>query len=184
MKKILLCIGLAAFFISCQDNNAKTATTVKDSTGNNMSSSTAPADLPFTASYTSNWNDNVSDADLKTVMMTYKDWENNNMAGLGSALADSVELDMSNGDHFKKTKAEVMNMWSKFRDSLSSVKVNMETWHKMYTPDKKDSYIVTWYIETDTYKTGKVDSAYYHDINQLKDGKIVWYSQYRRAKKS
>jgi hypothetical protein len=50
----------------------------------------------------------------------------------------------------------------------------------MYSTDKKDGYIVTWYKEYDTYKNGKVDSAAFHDINQLKDGKIVWYSQYRR----
>jgi hypothetical protein len=53
----------------------------------------------------------------------------------------------------------------------------------MYEPDKKEGYVVAWYKETDTYKNGKVDSAYYHDINQVKDGKIVWYAQYKRPAK-
>ena len=74
-------------------------------------------------------------------------------------------------------------MFTTYRDSLSSVTIDMQGWQKMYATDKKDGYIVTWYDETDTYKTGKVDSASYHDINQVKDGKIVWYSQYKRPKK-
>ena len=74
-------------------------------------------------------------------------------------------------------------MFTTYRDSLSSVTIDMQDWQKMYATDKKNGYIVTWYDETDTYKTGKVDSASYHDINQVKDGKIVWYAQYRRPKK-
>jgi hypothetical protein len=42
--------------------------------------------------------------------------------------------------------------------------------------------VATWYIERDKYKNGKVDSAYYHDINVLKNGKIVVYSAYRKPK--
>ena len=37
--------------------------------------------------------------------------------------------------------------------------------------------------ENDTYKTRKVDSASYHDINLMKNGKIVWFSQYKRPMK-
>jgi len=33
---------------------------------------------------------------------------------------------------------------------------------------------------TETYKDGRVDSAYWHDVNMVKNGKIVWYSQYKR----
>ena len=46
----------------------------------------------------------------------------------------------------------------------------------------KDSmdYINTWYKEIDTYKTGRIDSANYSDINQVKNGKITWYSSYKQ----
>jgi ketosteroid isomerase-like protein len=181
MKHLIFCFGLAFFLFSCKDNETKTkgmATTTTDSTV------TQPAaDLPFKASYSSQWNNDVSDADLRMVLTTYRDWENNNMSGLLKSMGDSVELDMSSGEHSKKTNAELMKMWSVYRDSLSSVKINMEAWNKMHSVDKKDNYIVTWYEETDTYKNGKVDSASYHDINQVKDGKIIWYSQFKRIKK-
>jgi ketosteroid isomerase-like protein len=178
MKQMIFCCSLALIFFACKNNESKTKgmATTTDSTSKTV------ADLPYTAAYSSQWNTDVSDKDLKMVLMSYKDWENNNMQGLGNAMADSVEVDMSGGEHFKKTNADLMKMWAGHRDSLSSVKINMEAWNKMYSTDKKDSYIVTWYEETDTYKNGKVDSASYHDINQVKDGKIIWYSQFKRPK--
>ncbi|MCU7551672.1 nuclear transport factor 2 family protein [Chitinophagaceae bacterium LB-8] len=180
MKKILSLICLAAFFASCNSGEPKTE---MNSTEHSTASDKAPADLPYTASYSSSWSTNVSDADLKMVLMTYKDWASGNMDNLGNSMADTVAWDMASGDHMKLSKAELMKMWKTYRDSLNSVSIDMEGWQKMYATDKKEGYIVTWYKETDTYKTGKVDSAYYHDINQVKDGKIVWYSQYKRPAK-
>ena len=116
-------------------------------------------------------------------MQSYKDWETGNMPGLGSAIGDSVEVDFSNGNHFKGTNANLLKIWSTLRDSLSSVAIEMEAWHKMYEPVKKESYVVTWYKETDTYKMGMVDSGWYHDINQVKNGKITYYRQYKRPAK-
>ncbi len=67
--------------------------------------------------------------------------------------------------------------------SLSSIALDMQAWQKMYSTDKKDGIVVTWYKETDTYKNGKVDSGYYHDINVVKNGKIDYLGQYKRAPK-
>jgi len=178
MKKILLCFACGIFLLSCnsdKENTAATATT--DSTAKST------VDMPYTASYSSNFTTDISDADLKMVLMTYKDWENNNMSGLEAGLADTVLVYFSTGDTVLLPKAGIIKLFTTFRDSLSSVKIDMGGWHKMYAPDKKDAFIVTWYDETDTYKNGKVDSASYHDINQIKDGKIIWYAQYKRPKK-
>ncbi len=76
-----------------------------------------------------------------------------------------------------------MKMWKTYRDSLSSVRIVMDAWQKMYATDKKMGFVVTWYNEYDTYKNGKVDSAAYHDINLVKDGKIVALEQYKRPLK-
>lgn len=181
MKKMIFCCGLAVLLFACKNNETKVKSAA--TTDSTATTTKQTVDLPYTADYSANWNSDVSDADLKMVLTTYKDWENNNMSGLGKAMADTVVVDMATGDHLKKTNADLMKMWTNFRDSLSSVKIKMDTWNKMYAPDKKEGYIVTWYDETDTYKSGKVDSASYHDINQVKDGKIVWYAQYKRPKK-
>ena len=178
MKKFLFYLSFGAFLLSCNDDKVKTAST---------SAGTAPekstVELPYMASYSSSWSADVSDADLKTVLTSYKDWADANMNGLESGMADTVTVDMSSGDHMKLSKAGLMKMWTTYRDSLSSVKIDMQGWQKMYATDKKETYIVTWYDETDTYKNGKVDAGSYHDINQLKDGKLVYYAQYKRPKK-
>ena len=181
MKKLLLCFCLGAFLLSCNSDKDKEKTESTATTESTAVKSTV--DLPYTASYSSSFTADVSDADLKTVLMTYKDWADGNVSGLAKAMGDTVTIDMSSGDHLTKTNADLMKMWSTFRDSLSSVKIDMAGWQKMYSTDKKTSFIVTWYDETDTYKSGKADSASYHDINQLKDGKIIWYAQYKRPKK-
>ena len=181
MKKILLCLCLGSFLLSC--NNSKEKATTSDGTDTTAKVDKPTVDLPYTASYSSSWSTDVSDADLKTVLMTYKDWADGNITNLSNGMADTVTVEMSSGDHFVKSNADLMKMWSTYRDSLSSVVIDMGGWHKMYSTDKKEGYIVTWYKETDTYKTGKVDSAEYHDINQLKNGKISWYSQYKRPLK-
>ncbi|MES1215913.1 MAG: hypothetical protein ABUT20_10375 [Bacteroidota bacterium] len=182
MKKIVLCFSFAALLLSCNnDKDDKTAASTSDTTA--MSAPMSMASMPYTASYSCNWSENISDADLKTVLTTYKDWADGNISNLGAAMADSVWVDYSSGGHFSGTNAELMKVWSTYRDSLSSVTIDMQAWRKMYSTDKKEGSVVTWYKEIDTYKTGKVDSAYYSDINMLKDGKISWYSSYKRPAK-
>ncbi len=178
MKKILLCFFCGTVLLSCNNDKVESAATA---TADSTAKSTV--DLPYTASYSSSWSTDVSDADLKMVLMTYKDWADGNISGLANSISDTLAVDMSSGEHMRKPKADIMKMWSTYRDSLSSVKIDMAGWQKMYSTDKKEGYIVTWYDETDTYKNGKVDSASYHDINQVKNGKITWYSQYKRPKK-
>jgi ketosteroid isomerase-like protein len=181
MKKILLCFCFGTFLLSCNSDKEKTETPA--AADKPAETTAAPTDLPYKASYSSSWTTDVPDADLKTALMSYKYWADANMSGLESTLADSVWVDFAGGDHFGGTKADLMKKWATYRDSLSSVSIDMEGWQKMYATDKKDGFIVTWYKEIDTYKSGKADSAYYHDINQMKNGKIVWYSQYKRPAK-
>jgi ketosteroid isomerase-like protein len=176
MRKIFLCFCLSGVLLSCTDDKKETPAAKEDDGGISVA-------LPYTASYSSSWSTAVSDADLKSVLMTYKDWADGNMTGLSDGMADSVEVDMSSGYHFKKSNADLMKMWSTYRDSLSSVYIDMEAWQKMYSTDKNEGHVVTWYKEIDTYKDGRVDSAYYHDINRVKDGKITWYAQYKRPAK-
>jgi hypothetical protein len=166
------------FLFSCNNSKTESASTSADTTAK-----TTMTDLPYTASYSSNFTDNVSDADLKMVLMTYKDWADGNLSNLANSIGDSIQVDFNTGDHFNGVKADLMKIWTKLRDSLSSVTIDMQGWKKLYEPDKKNAFILAWYKEIDTYKTGKVDSGYYHDINGIKDGKLNFYSQYKRPAK-
>lgn len=166
--------------MSCGNDAGEKESSAADTTN---VASTAPADLPYKASYSSNFSTDVSDADLKMVMMSYQDWASGNMSGLSNAMADTVIVDMTSGERLTASNADLMKRWGTYRDSLSSVTIDMQAWQKMYAADKKEAHVVTWYKEIDTYKSGKVDSAYYHDINRVENGKITWYSQYKRPAK-
>src|SRR5688572_3584703 len=168
MKKIFLCFGSALFLLSCNNDKEKAGTETKTDTVAEKST----VEMPYKASYSSNFTTDVSDADLKMVLNTYKDWSAGNMTGLASVMSDSVNYDASDGSSMHLSKADLVKLWTTYRDSLSSVSIDMYAWQKMYAPDKKEGHVVTWYKEIDTYKNGKVDSATYHDINGLKDGKI------------
>jgi hypothetical protein len=180
MKKSFLYLCCLTILWAC--NNSKTDTTTADTAASDSMAKT-PVDLPYTASYSSDFNNDVSDADLKMVMVSYKDWADGNMANVAKAYSDTLEWDRPSGEHYRLPNAGIMKMWTDYRDSLSSVTIDMQGWKKMYSVDKKMAWIAAWYKEIDTYKSGKVDSGYYHDLNLVKDGKITYLEQYKRAAK-
>jgi hypothetical protein len=117
------------------------------------------------------------------VLVSYKDFADGNVSKSADVFADTIEWHNWDGLDKKFSRADMIKMGTSFRDSLSSLNYEMIAWHKMYSTDKKQGFIVTWYKETDTYKTGKVDSADYHDINAVTNGKIVGLYTYKQALK-
>jgi hypothetical protein len=171
MKKILILFGISLFLISCTDSAEDKDVLVK---------SDAPVALPYTAAYASDFTDDVSDNDLLAVLNSYKYWETGDMTMLAETLGDSVTFFSWDGFKFSGTKGELMDRWSKSRDSLSSVQITVDAWRKSHSKEKDADFIGIWYKEITTTKTGKVDSAYYQDDNLVKDGKIIWYSQHKQ----
>jgi len=194
MKKTLLSFFVMAFLVSCNskkddkaaatDTDKSTTTTTTTTTTGTMATDKPALDLPYTAGYSGNWNMDVSDSDLKMVLMTYKLWSDGRIPELVSSMSDTTTIDMASGKHLVMSRSDLAGMWSKYRDSLSTIKINMQGWTKIHSTDKNGSFILTWYDEYDTYKDGRVDSATFHDINEVKNGKITWYSTYKRPLKA
>lgn len=181
MKKFLFILCPAAFLLSC--NNAADKTVPAGDSIKAAGEAKPAVELPYKALYSSSFSTDVSDEDLKTVLTSYKDWADGNVKAVTDVIGDTLVFDSWDGASKTLPRAEVFKEWSAFRDSLSNVKIEMEAWHKMYSTDKKQGFIVTWYNEYDTYKNGKVDSAQWHDINEVKNGKIVYYRQYKKPLK-
>lgn len=172
MKKYILIFFSSAFaIVSCQNKEAaKTATT-------------SSIQLPYTASYTTDFTNNVSDSDLLVALNSYKYWESGDMNSLRSTMGDSMSVNAADGFKFSGLTDSLMKAWMTMRDSLSSVKITMDVWLKNHSVKDGQDYINVWYKEIDTYKTGKVDSASYEDDNGVKDGKIIWYSSHKQILK-
>src|SRR3982750_2400198 len=99
MKKILLLMSFTPFLWSCNTNKDKLAITGTTDNGTK--------DLPYKASYSSNFSTDVSDADLKTVLISYKDWADGNMSNVAREYGDSLEWDRPNGEHYKLPNADI-----------------------------------------------------------------------------
>ncbi len=177
MKRLMFFFAVTIFFNAC--NNGKNENASNEKTDSSASS----VSLPYTASYSSQFNDNVSDSDVLVVMNSYKYWESGDMKLEAGTYADSITFHSFDGLKFVGTNAAAMELFSKHRDSISTVKIEMTAWVKSHSLDKKSDFVNVWYKETDTYKTGKIDSANYEDINAIYKGKIGFYSQYRQSLK-
>ncbi len=174
MKRLLFpLIACAIIITACNEKASSPA----------ASSTSSTIKLPYEAGYTSNFTNNVSDSNLLLVLNTYKYWEAADMVSMRTTMGDSMSVEGATGFIFNGRTDSLIGMWKKSRDSLSSVKVSMEVWTKNHSVKDSMDYIITWYKEIDTYATGRIDSAKYSDINGIRNGKVVYFSQYKQALK-
>ena len=134
MKHVFLVASIIGLMLAC---NNETETPTDAATA--PAATTTPTDLPYTATYSSSWDTNVSDADLKTVLMSYKHWADGNIDALMNTMGDSTWVDMSDGVSANYSNADLRKRWASSRDSLSSVEIQMDAWHKMRSEKQKDS---------------------------------------------
>ena len=175
MKKYFLIILVsAALFVACDNKDTKTKTD---------KSTTSSIKLPYEASYSTDFTNDVPDSSLLLALNTYKYWEAGDMKGLRSTMGDSMYVNGADGMKFRGLTDSLIPIWTKARDSISSVKITMDVWLKSHSVKDSIDYINTWYKEIDTYKSGRVDSANYEDDNGFKNGKIIWYSSHKQILK-
>ena len=182
MKRIIFILSITLFFIACNSASTPPAEAAADTTKVAEVPAAPAVTMPYTPVYAT-LTDDVSDADLLTVLNSYKYWENGDMASVRSTLGDSVAFHSWNGWEFNGTGDSLLTYWKLSRDSLSSVKITMGAWRKQHSPEKNEDWVSVWYDEVDKYKTGKVDSASYQDDNLVVKGKIRYYSQHKQYQK-
>lgn len=175
MKKLLF-FAIPAFtgilaLASC-NKGTKAADTSKDS-----------VTMPYKAMYSSSFSIPDTPKLVQSVLMSYKDWENNNLKNAAAYFADTVSMISSSGTHYKMTRDSMVKVSQKVRDSLVSSKIEMAGFMPVHANDKKEDWVLTWYKQTDTYKNGKADSAEYHDLNHIKNGKIDFVETYKQELK-
>ena len=171
MKKIVYLFTAVALFASCK-NGVKTTESKTDS-----------VTMPYKASYSSSFVISDSTKNVQAVLQSLKDWEDNKLSNAPAYFADTVAMDFSSGYSFKMTRDSMVKTFQKVRDSLISSKIDVLVYTNLHSTDKNDDWVNVWYKQTDTYKTGKVDSAFYEDDNQLVNGKIIYIDNKRRVLK-
>lgn len=181
MKKLWAIFAIVALATACNEEKKETPEAEKAALASTDTASAASTvKLPYTATYSSNFNDKVADEDVLTVLNSYKYWESGDIASLEGTLADSVYFTGADATIYSGPKAGLLDIWKKRRESMSSVSIEISAWVKSHSIDKDGDFVNVWYKEIDTYKNGKVDSANFEDINALGKGKIAWFAQYRQ----
>jgi hypothetical protein len=174
MKKLLylvIPVGIGmALLTSCKSGSTTASTDAKkDSVA-----------MPYKATYTTTWALSDSSKYVQSVLQSLKDWEDNKLSNGRSYFGDTVIFLHSSGAKLGGKRDTLLKEFQKVRDSLSNVKIDVLTWVNTHSMDNKTDWVNVWYKETDTYKTGKVDSAFYNDANMIKNGKIVFILDQRR----
>ena len=173
MKKYISIIFLIAVYAAACNTKSDTKAT----------STASSIKLPYEATYTTEFTNDVPDSSLLLALNSYKYWENNDMKGLRSTMGDSIYVNAADGLIFKGKADSMIKIWTGIRDSMTSVKITMDVWLKNHSVKDSTDYINTWYKEIDTYKSGRIDSAYYEDDNGFKNGKIIFYSSHKQVLK-
>jgi hypothetical protein len=174
MKKLLylaIPVGIGIILLaSCKSGSTTASTdTKKDSVA-----------MPYKATYTTAWTISDSSKYVQEALQSMKDWEDNKLSNGSAYYGDTLTFLHWSGFKISAKRDSVLKVFQKVRDSLSSVKIEVTTWVNTHSTENKSDWVNVWYKETDTYKTGKVDSAFYEDANMIKNGKIVWILDQRR----
>ena len=169
MKKLLFILLISILYVACTGGQSSD----KNVTDSTSSVAAGPSvTMPYTAGYSSSFTIGKQ-RDVLTVLNWYKAWETGDMTALASAFADSLTMHFSDGSSMDGKTDSLMVMAKKFRDSLSSVKINVDAWIPVHSTDKNEDWVLVWYKEVDVFKNGKKDSVYYEDDNLIdKNGKI------------
>ena len=176
MQKYLAILSFFIFLSACNNKEKKKSNPVTVTKKIKIDSIV----FPYKPLYSSNFNNDVSDMDLLTVLNSYKFWESGFMVDLADVYADTITYIPADGRIYNGTKKGLLEEWIQKRDSIKSIQIQIIAWTKVHEPVKGDNFIDVWYRETDTYKTGKVNVTNYADRKQLVNGKINWYSQYKQ----
>lgn len=167
MKQFIYLFAAVLSFTACKDESkpAATAETKSDAVA-----------MPYTASYSSSFTISDNQKNAQSVLQSYKDWEDNKLNNAPAYFADTVTMNFWDGSKYTMGRDSMVKTFQKYRDSLSSSKIVVDAVVNLHSTDKNADWVCVWYKQTDTYKTGKVDSAYYQDDNNLVNGKIVLVS--------
>ena len=175
MKKLTLVL-LCAIAFACNNGSTSSTNTTNDST--NADASTTPMNYPYIIDHPDYW-DIGSSANTMTILSSLKAWEQGNIDESVKYFADSVLLEFD-GPEAKVSNDSLKAIFSAGRKELKNVKVDMKDWESVISKDKKQEWVTIWYTQHQETNDGKIDSAAIINDAQLKDGKIIRLSEYKR----
>ena len=175
MKHFFVCIAATISLMACTDDN-KTETLA--SKGGDEA---APAiQLPYTASYSSDFEMGNPEHSATILKGGWKDWENNTMDNMKDWVADTIVAFHSDNTMVQGADS-LMARWKRGRAMYSSVIDTIDAVMPVYSKDKNENWVLVWATEINTTTAGKIDTIYLMETYRInKDGKADMLLQYER----
>jgi hypothetical protein len=172
MKKITVLLMVTTLFAACKNEETKEIKETKQT-----------LTMPYKATYSSSFVCSDNEKNAQTVLQSYKDWEDNKLNNWATYLGDTVNMIFFDGTNMRSPKDKFIKDAQVYRDSITSSKIEILAYTNLHSTDKNTDWVNVWYKQTDTWKKGLVDSAFFQDDNMLVNGKIVFISSKKQILK-
>lgn len=117
-------------------------------------------------------------AHAKLILDMWKDWDDNMVDRQAAALADTIMMELPNGNVLKGKQTFIQES-KQHRSNFTMVKSTVEAWVPMKSVDRNEDWVLIWGVEESTDKEGKVTKQRLHEVWGInKDGKVSYIRQY------
>lgn len=173
MKKIFV-FAAVVLLAACDSKKKEPAKTGGEQTASTIKS---PYEIRYSSQFVMDEPKNA-----ETLLTLWKDWDNGNLSAHKEMFADSVELHFSDGSMMHASRDSVLAGAQSYRNTFASSTDKVDAIMAVKSTDKKENWALIWGLETNTDKSGKVDSSYLQETWRFnKDGKADLMYQFRAA---
>ncbi len=172
MKKLLLFLLIGVVLISCNTKQDSTAT----------GASTAAADTltyPYKATYSSDITSPSHPEIAQKVLTVWKLFADNKIDGMKAYYADTVTYDNAEGNRYHGSIDTLLSYVRNEMKGLDSLRFDISRWESVHMNDKDEDWVSIWAMERHYPKQGKPDSILMQENWKVKDGKVVYFNQYK-----
>jgi hypothetical protein len=149
---------------------------LKAENGQQTAAAMSSTDLPYTASYSSNFAIGNA-AHSKIILDLWKDWDDNAF-DRHDYFADTATMILPDGEVLKG-KATITEGAKTVRGGLTSAKSTLDAWIPLRSVDRNEDWVAVWGHEEDVHSDGKTEKRELHEIWRInKDGKIDYMQQW------
>jgi hypothetical protein len=113
------------------------------------------------------------------VLTVWKMFETNQVDAMKQYYADTVTYEDASGYRFHGKSDDLLNFPRKDIEELDSLRFDISTWQSLHLNDRDEDWVYIWAAERRYPKKGNADTTLIHEQWQVKNGKVVFFNQYK-----
>jgi len=172
-------IFLISTFITACESKSGSATDKDTLTASAKTAARDTLTYAFKAAYSSDITVPGNPLVAREVLNIWKMFESNQIEAMKPYFADTVKYDDAGGMHFYGTSAELLAYAGKDISNLDSLRFDISTWQCAHLNDKNEDWVNIWSAERRYPKNGKPDTTLIQENWKVKDGKVIYFNQYK-----